>query len=82
VVVLEVVVLVVAVAALVLVTRGTVVVGSGAAPEVLTVPVEVLGDKPGATDVVGPPGAAPPEPPGKAGPEELAAALERDWTGR
>ncbi len=83
---------VVAVAALVLVTCGVVVVGRDAAPDVLTVLVLALlvlsvlvgvaPGKPFATEVVGTPSLAPPVLLGNDGPEELAAALEREWTGR
>jgi len=81
-VLLVVVVLFVVVATLVLVTCRTVVVGREAAPEVLTVPVGVPGRDRGPADVVGRPVVAPPRPPGNVGPDELAAALEREWTGR
>jgi hypothetical protein len=70
------------VVALVLVACGTVVVGSDAAPDVLTVPVDVAGRELRAADVVGPPALVPPKAPGNAGPEEPEAALEWDWTGR
>ncbi len=67
---------------LVLVTGDCIVVGSEAAPPVLAGRVGVLEEEPGAVEAVVAPIEARPEPPGNAGPDELAAALEREWTGR
>jgi hypothetical protein len=79
--VVEVVVLI-AVAALVLVACGTVVVVCDPAPDVLAVPDGAPDDEPVATEVVGPTAVGAPGLPGNAGPEELAAAFEREYTGR